>query len=346
MLPGEPLNFFGIAGDYSKEMGEGRVKRVEFNGSSPPYNFHVAVMGGENGAGAFVNPESNEAKVVAISRKTGLLAATIQPYVERIQQALLKKEPVPERYAGLGVHLATTTMAKARAVLGLSDEWASKLSAASPHGRNALLTVSRRMVGSDAYTKFENNDVVLAVQGRPTCDLDEFAKLTATKDPVQVTVLRKEQVMRLEGVKTTEFLTTGADRVLSFAGMVLHAPHAEVYFLTEPDKLKDGGVYVAELKQGSPSLTSENADEQPHQKRGKIIYEVNNTPISCLDEFIDAVTKVGDGQYCSVTTNDYSKGESKLFNVRLDLEYWPTMLYTKGKDNEWTLKRIQHEKKQ
>ena len=344
--PGESLSFVGIAPDYSKELGQGRVKRVEFKGNSPPYNFHCAVMAGENGAGAFIDEASGKAKVVAMSARNSLLAGSIQPYLAKIEAALSTNMAPPQRYAVIGIHLSMTTLAKARAVLGLSDQWATKLVKASKHGRNHLLTVSRRMVGTDAYEKFENNDVILSVDGAPICDLDAYenAVETAAGKPgkvLDITVLREEKVVQLKQVKTTEFATVGTDKVLSFAGMVLHAPHPEIYYLTDPEKIQDGGVYVAELKKGSPSLASENADEHPQHKRGKIIYEVNSRRVNSLEEFIEAVAKVKDSQYCSVTTNNYNTGESKIFNIRLDLEYWPTMLYYR--DNQrWLLKKIQH----
>jgi S1-C subfamily serine protease len=71
------------------------------------------------------------------------------------------------RLASIQTELKTLPLAKARMGLGLSDEWAARLSAASGGDKRQVLCVRRATAGSAAASLLREGDLLLAVDGVP-----------------------------------------------------------------------------------------------------------------------------------------------------------------------------------
>ncbi|MDP2313961.1 MAG: trypsin-like peptidase domain-containing protein [Pseudomonadota bacterium] len=209
----------------------------------------------------------------------------------------------------LGLELAPMNLAMARD-RGLSNEWAEKLVEADPMRRQVLWVV-RREAGTPAAAALREGDLLLAVDGKPVTRFRDV-DLHGAKESLTLTLLRdgKEQTVPLATVPRDG---EGVDRVLLWAGALLHAPHSP---LSSDLGVEPEGIYVSWSWYGSPA--SRYQLRPTHR-----ILAVDSTPTPTLDAFLAAVANRPDRGPVRLKTVDLD-GKPQVITLKLDLQYWPT----------------------
>ena len=208
----------------------------------------------------------------------------------------------------LEVEFKTLPLATARK-LGLSDEWVAILESRDTRHRQ-VLSIERLVAGSPAAAVLRPGDLLLAVDGRPLNRFREVEK--ATQSPrVSLIVLRDGQELELE-VDTVRLDGRNIDRLLLWAGAVLHAPHRA---LAAQRGIPPVGVFVAYFSYGSPATRYQLF-------AGRRILEVDGRPTPDLDAFIAAVQGRQDRQSLRLRTVSWN-GAEDVITLKLDKHYWP-----------------------
>lgn len=194
--------------------------------------------------------------------------------------------------------------------LGLPSVWVDKFQSRNPAHRQ-VLTVARVAAGSAAAQVLQEGDLLLAVNG---ATLNRFREVEqATQAPqVEVTVLRDGAEKHLT-VRTTELHGEDIDRILLWAGAVLHAPHRAMRIQRS---IPPEGVFVAYFSYGSPST-------RYGLYAGRRIVEVDGKPTPDLDAFIAAVQGRDDRSSLRLKTVTWN-GSTGVTTLKLDQDYWPT----------------------
>lgn len=192
---------------------------------------------------------------------------------------------------------------------GLDDAWVARLEALDPAHRQAL-GVTRVVAGSPAAEVLREGDLLLAVNGQP---VNRFRDVElATRAPlVKVTVLRDGSELELD-LATAALGGGDIDRLLLWAGAVLHAPHRA---MAAQRGIPPEGVFVAFFSYGSPATR--------HQLfAGRRIVEVDGRATPDLDAFIAAVRGRADRSSVRMRTVTWN-GATEVITLKLDHHYWP-----------------------
>lgn len=233
----------------------------------------------------------------------GLPLAFVMPVV-----APLLRGELPE-YRTLGIELAPISLAQARD-RGLSDDRVRELLARDPEGRR-ILEVQRVHGLSPARGLIRDTDLVVAIDGRPVTRPSEIEVLQQHEKLV-FTVLRDDEELTIE-VPTFVLPGHGVDRIVSWAGLVLHEPHDEVAAQQGTDA---HGVYIAWLWFGTPAA---RYGIRPTRR----IVKVDDVDTPDLDSFLAAVATRGDREPVRLTLEKLD-GSEMVATLKLDLQYWPT----------------------
>jgi S1-C subfamily serine protease len=200
--------------------------------------------------------------------------------------------------------------------LGLPDDWVGRLEDHSPQRRQAL-SISRVVAGSPASKFLRAGDLLLAVNGKVVNRFREVEQ--ATQSPqVSVTVLRdgKQETLLVE---TVPLAGRDIDRLLLWAGAVLHAPHRA---MASQRSIPPEGVFVAFFSYGSPSTRYQLF-------AGRRIVEVDGQPTPDLDAFIAAVRGRPDRSAMRLKTVTWN-GTTEVITLKLDNHYWPAYELRRG----------------
>jgi S1-C subfamily serine protease len=217
----------------------------------------------------------------------------------------------------LEVEFETMPVATARK-LGLSEEWVAILESRDTRHRQ-VLSVGRLVAGSPAAAVLRPGDLLLAVDGRPLNRFREVEK--ATQAPrVSLSVLRDGQELELE-VETVRLDGRNIDRLLLWAGAVLHAPHRA---MAVQRGIPPEGVFVAYFSYGSPATRYELF-------AGRRILEVDGRATPDLDAFIAAVQGRQDRQSLRLRTVSWN-GAVDVITLKLDKHYWPAYELRRSQD--------------
>ncbi len=210
--------------------------------------------------------------------------------------------------------------------LGLPAEWVEKLEQRNPAHRQ-VLAVARVAAGSGAARVLQEGDLLLAVNG---VTLNRFRDVEeATQSPrVQVTLLR-DGVEKVVDVETAALRGEDIDRLLLWAGAVLHAPHRA---MTIQRAIPPEGVFVAYFAYGSPST-------RYGLFAGRRIVEVDGRPTPDLDSFIAAVSGRPDRSSVRLKTVTWN-GSTGVTTMKLDQNYWPAYDLRRNLEGEWERKAI------
>ena len=210
--------------------------------------------------------------------------------------------------------------------LGLPAGWVEKLEARNPAHRQ-VLAVTRVAAGSGAARVLQEGDLLLAVNG---VTLNRFREVEeATQSPrVQVTVLR-DGAEKVVDVDTAALRGEDIDRLLLWAGAVLHAPHRA---MTIQRSIRPEGVFVAYFAYGSPST-------RYGLFAGRRIVEVDGRPTPDLDAFIAAVRGRADRSSVRLKTVTWN-GSTGVTTLKLDQNYWPAYDLRRNPRGEWERKAI------
>ncbi len=209
----------------------------------------------------------------------------------------------------LEAEFETVSIAEARK-LGLPANWVAKLEKAGGANRQ-LLRVSRLVAGSPAATSLRDGDLLLAVNGRPVNRFRDV-ELATQMAVVSLTVLRDGKEMDID-VETVALGGRDIDRLLLWAGTVLHAPHRA---MSAQRGILPEGVFVAYFSYGSPAT-------RYGLVAGRRIVEVDGRPTPDLDSFIEAVCGRPDRSAVRLKTVAWN-GTVDVVTLKLDLHYWPT----------------------
>ncbi|HEX7374141.1 MAG TPA: PDZ domain-containing protein, partial [Steroidobacteraceae bacterium] len=193
---------------------------------------------------------------------------------------------------------------------GLTDAWVAKLEARNPAHRQVLI-VARTVAGSAAAHALKEGDLLLAVDG-VTLNRFREVELATQRPQVTLTVLRdgKELVQKVD---TAALGGHDIDRILLWAGAVLHAPHRA---MSVQRGIPPEGVFVAYFAYGSPATRYQLF-------AGRRIVEVDGKPTPNLDAFIAAVRGRADRSSVRLKTVTWN-GSVDVTTLKLDTQYWPT----------------------
>jgi S1-C subfamily serine protease len=177
--------------------------------------------------------------------------------------------------------------------------------------RRQVLSVARVVAGSPAVGVLREGDLLLAIDGKPVNRFREVER--AVQAPtVSLTVLR-------DGTEQALTLTTAAlrgsdiDRLLIWAGAVLHAPHRA---MAQQRGITPDGVFVAYFSYGSPAT-------RYRLFAGRRIVEVDGQSTPDLDAFMAAVQGRADRSALRLRTVTWN-GTVEVITLKLDKHYWPT----------------------
>jgi S1-C subfamily serine protease len=153
-------------------------------------------------------------------------------------------------------------------------------------------------------------DLLLSVDGRPVNRFRDVERATQAPQ-VTVTVLRDGHELQFD-VATAALGGGDIDRILLWAGAVLHAPHRA---MAAQRGIEPQGVFVAYFSFGSPAT-------RYGLYAGRRIVEVDGRPTPDLDAFIAAVQGRADRSSVRLRTIAWN-GSAEVTTLKLDRHYWP-----------------------
>jgi len=214
-----------------------------------------------------------------------------------------------ESMRSIEVEWAQMPLATARKV-NLPEDWVQRYEAHNPQ-RREVLTVATTVAGSPAADFFRSGDILLGLDGRLANTFREVER-AAQQPTVEVTVFRDGEEITGR-VDTMELDGLGIERVVSWAGALVQAPHRE---LAVQRGVESGGVYVSFFNFGSPASRS-------GLFAGRRIVAVDGEPTPDLETFVAVVGGIA-GQE-SVRLNTMSWNDvPEVITMKLDPEYWPS----------------------
>jgi len=213
-----------------------------------------------------------------------------------------------ESLRSIEVEWAQMPLATARKV-DLPDAWVARYEAHSAD--REVLTVSTSVAGSPAADFFRAGDLLLSIDGQLANTFREVDR-AVQRPTVAVTVLRngKEVAGR---VNTVALDGLGVERVVSWAGALVQAPHRE---LAVQRGVALNGVYVSYFNFGSPASRS-------GLFAGRRVLAVDGQPTPDLDAFVKAATAVADKESVRLNTMSFND-VPEVITMKLDPVYWPS----------------------
>jgi S1-C subfamily serine protease len=336
LRPGEPVTVVGLSEDSrvrSQSTNVASVDAISFPLSrtlqfrdsnievaslvNPPTDFDGVVVDATGGVRALWSSFATENARDTVQLSRGIPADVV---VEAFNTARNRTS-----LKSLEVELQPLPLAAARK-LGLSEEWIDKLEKHNPALRQAL-SIVRTVAGSHASTVLQEGDLLLAIDDKPVNRFREVERAVQLKDHVSVTVWREDKLEKLE-VATASLNGRDLDRLLLWAGAVLHAPHRA---MSVQRGIVPEGVFVAYFSYGSPATRYQLF-------AGRRIVEVDGRPTPNLDAFIDAVHGRGDRTALRLKTVTWN-GSVEVITLKLDNAYWPAYELRRTTDG-WTRRSI------
>src|SRR5690606_1007701 len=107
---------------------------------------------------------------------------------------------------------------------GLSSDWAGRLEKHNPEERQ-VLSIARITGGAASADLLRQGDLVLAIDGAPVTMFRDVEKAVADSPQVSVTVWRGQSEMTFDVPTTALSGSRDIDRLVQWAGAILHAPH-------------------------------------------------------------------------------------------------------------------------
>jgi S1-C subfamily serine protease len=214
-----------------------------------------------------------------------------------------------EQLRSIEVEWAQMPLATARKVM-LPEEWLQRYEQHNPE-RREVLTVATTVAGTPAAEFFRAGDILLDIDGQPANTFREVER-AAQQPTLDVTVFRNGQEVKGK-VETVALDGIGIDRVVSWAGALLQAPHRE---LAVQRGVGTGGVYVSYFNFGSPASRS-------GLFAGRRIVAVDGQPTPDVDTFVKVATALGDKESVRLNTMTFND-VPEVITMRLDPVYWPS----------------------
>jgi S1-C subfamily serine protease len=231
----------------------------------------------------------------------GIQADVVVDMLERLRKA--------ERLRSIEVEWGQMPLATARKV-DLPDAWVQKYEAHNPEKREVLV-VSTAVAGSPAAEFFKAGDLLLSIDGALANTFREVER-AAQAPTVAVTVLRNGKEVT-GSVNTVALDGLGIERVVSWAGALVQAPHRE---LAVQRGVALNGVYVSYFNFGSPASRS-------GLFAGRRVVAVDGQPTPDLDSFVKATHAVADKESVRLNTMSFND-VPEVITMKLDPVYWPS----------------------
>jgi S1-C subfamily serine protease len=222
---------------------------------------------------------------------------------------MIEKLRAGEPLRSIEVEWAQMPLATARKV-NLTEEWVQRYEAHNPAKRE-VLTVATAVAGSPADEFFRSGDILLSIDGALVNTFRQVER--ASQQPtVEVTVFRDGQEVT-GNVDTVTLDGLGIERVVSWAGALIQAPHRE---LAVQRGVGMGGVYVSFFNFGSPASRS-------GLFAGRRIVAVDGEPTPDLEAFVRVALSLGDKDSVRLNTMSFND-VPEVITMKLDPEYWPS----------------------
>ena len=218
---------------------------------------------------------------------------------------LRAKEPL----RSLEVEWSPMPLATARKV-DLSEDWVKRYEAHNATKRE-VLTVATTVADSPAAKFFRAGDILLSIDGQ-LANTFRQAERASQHPTVEVTVFRDGSEVKGK-VDTVTIDGLGIERVVSWAGALVQAPHRE---LAVQRGVASGGVYVSFFNFGSPASRS-------GLYAGRRIVAVDGQPTPDLDAFVRVAKTLGDKESVRLNTMSFND-VPEVITMKLDPEYWPS----------------------
>ncbi|TVQ86760.1 MAG: PDZ domain-containing protein [Deltaproteobacteria bacterium] len=236
------------------------------------------------------------------------LRALPSPFLQRIIEPLRAGEPVD--YRALGFEMRALQIAAGRE-RGLSQDRIDAILDLTERDRR-VLEVTRVWGGAPAQDLVQNGDILISINDEPVTRMLQVERHTR-QEQVDLLVLRDGEEIPLR-VPTLALDGSPTDRVVQWAGLIVHDPHLEV--ANQSGKVRDG-VYGAWVWYGTPAF---DARVRPTRR----IVEIDGEPVSSLEEFIQIVSLQQDRQPTRVLL-EWLDGRVEARTLKLDLQFWPTI---------------------
>jgi S1-C subfamily serine protease len=222
---------------------------------------------------------------------------------------MIEKLRAGEPLRSLEVEWSQMPLATARKV-NLTEDWVERYERHNPAKRE-VLTVATTVADSPAARFFRSGDILLSIDGE-LVDTFRQAERASQQPTVEVTVFRDGREVTGR-VATVALDGLGIDRVVSWAGALLQAPHRE---LAVQRGVASGGVYVSYFNFGSPASRS-------GLFAGRRIVAVDGEPTPDLAAFVRVAAELGDKEFVRLNTLSFND-VPEVITLKLDPQYWPS----------------------
>jgi S1-C subfamily serine protease len=222
---------------------------------------------------------------------------------------MIDKLRAREALRSIEVEWAQMPLATARKV-ELSEDWVKRYEAHNP-GKREVLTVATTVADSPAADFFRAGDILLSIDGQ-LANTFRQAERASQRPSVAVTVFRDGREVK-GSVNTVTLDGLGIERVVSWAGALVQAPHRE---LAVQRGVSSGGVYVSFFNFGSPASRS-------GLFAGRRIIAVDGQPTPDLDTFVRVAKTLGDKESVRLNTMSFND-VPEVITMKLDPQYWPS----------------------
>jgi pro-apoptotic serine protease NMA111 len=222
---------------------------------------------------------------------------------------MIDKLRAGEPLRSIEVEWAQMPLATARKV-DLPEEWVQRYEAHNPAKRE-VLTVATTVADSPAADFFRAGDILLSIDGE-LANTFRQAERASQRPTVEVTVSRDgREVTGRVGTVALDGL--GIERVVSWAGALLQAPHRE---LAVQRGVGSGGVYVSFFNFGSPASRS-------GLFAGRRIISVDGEPTPDLEAFVRVAQALRGKDSVRLNTMSFND-VPEVITLKLDPQYWPS----------------------
>lgn len=244
----------------------------------------------------------------------GLPANLIEPVV----RALIAGETPRERAIGAELRPVSLSDAIER---GLAPARVEALRAL-PRSQRLVFEVERVWTGSEAAAALRPSDLVLTLDGSALTRIAQVGVAERSTGLVPLRVQRGDGELDVS-VSPLPLDGDGVDRVLSWAGMIVHDAHPEVSAEHDND---GSGAYVAWLWYGSPAS---RYGLRPTRR----VVAVNGVETPDLEAFAGVVRSLAADAPVRLTMRDLDD-RMEVATLRLDPHYWPAAMLSRV-DGRW-----------
>ena len=192
--------------------------------------------------------------------------------------------------------------------LGLSDDWISRFES-QKETKQRMLVVKNVIAGSPMTNEIKSGDMILTIDGDLIESYRDFEVAIQEKHPRLEFWRDKEKIEVL--ASTIELNGNSIDQAIFWAGAHIHKPHRAL----NQRGIESKGVYVAFNNYGSPAT-------RYGLNAGLSVVEVDDTPISDLDDFKESIRSKKINDTIKLGTLSWN-GSKNVITMKLNNRYWP-----------------------